>query len=148
MILSFSGIAAAYTLNQTAKRGLSQTESFIALLRYLRSEIECFSMPLPRAMSRCPYELLEGCGCAREVSDLREFLSVCSVYDARAVKLVSRFCDEAGRGYRDEQLALCDNYISRLDERRRSLASELPRRKKMNSALCVSGALAIVILLI
>ena len=148
MILSFSGIAAAYTLNQAAKRGLSQTESFIALVRYLRSEIECFSMPLPRAMARCPQELLEGCGCTREVSDLRELLRVCSVYDARAFKLVSRFCDEVGRGYRDEQLALCDYYITLLDEYRAELTVALPERRKRNGALCVAGALALVIVLI
>ena len=148
VILSLSGIAAAYVLNSAAKKGLSQTEAFISFLRFLRSEIECFSMPVPRAITRCPSELREECGCAAEVSDLRGFLQECTVFDSEAVSLMGRFCDDVGKGYRDEQLALCDYYISLLDEHRRTLAESLPSRRKRNSALCLAGALALVIVLI
>lgn len=148
VILSLSGIAAAYALNSTAQRGLSQAEAFISFLRFLRSEIECFSMPLSRAMARCPSDILTECGCEEQIHGLRGFLQCCAVYDSETVELMLRFCDDVGKGYRDEQLLLCDYYISLLDERRRYLFEALPSRKKRNSALCLAGALALVIVLI
>ncbi len=148
VILTLSGIAAAYALNTSAKNGLSQTEAFISFLRFLRSEIECFSMPVPRALARCPREILAECGCEDADTDLRGFLQRCAVFDGATVELMNRFCDDVGKGYRDEQLALCDYYISLLDERRRELFAALPARKKRNSALCLAGALALVIVLI
>ena len=150
VMIALSGLAGAYMLNVNAKQGLSQTEAFISLLRYIRSEIECYSMPIPRALARCPKEILAGCGYAEKgaADSFLGLLDKCKINDSATEKILRSLADGIGKGYRDEQLALCDNYISRLDERRRSLASELPMRKKMNSALCVSGALAIVILLI
>ena len=46
VMIALSGLAGAYMLNANAKQGLSQTEAFISLLRYIRSEIECSSMSI------------------------------------------------------------------------------------------------------
>lgn len=140
-------MGAAYLLNSAARRGLTGTEGLISLIRYLRSEIECFSMPLPRALARCPRQILEACGYsgASAPESIRQILPYVSDSVTRAQ--MSRFCDEIGKGYLDEQLSLCDYYIEVLEERRRELATQLPPRRKVNSVLCLSGALAIVILL-
>lgn len=134
-------------LNTGARLALSQTEAVISLIRHLRSEIECFSMPLPRALCRCPREILSACGYREErapdsVGELLPYIS-----DGTVRGQLSRFCEEIGKGYREEQLALCDYYVAVLEDRRASLASQLPSRRRMNSALCMSGALALVILL-
>lgn len=76
------------------------------------------------------------------VSELLPYIS-----DSAVRGQFSRFCDDIGKGYREEQLALCDYYVAVLEDRRASIASQLPLRRKLNSALCVSGALALVILL-
>lgn len=104
-------------------------------------------MPLPRALARCPKETLEACGYGEErpPESIKELLPYVS--DAVTREQLCRFGEEIGRGYTEEQLALCDYYTEMLEDRRRRLAEQLPARRKMYSALCMSGALAVVILL-
>ena len=127
---------------------VTQTEAVISLVRFLRSEIECFSMPLPRALERCPDEILRACGYKgakppRSPSELLDGIS-----DTVTKAQLSRLCDEIGKGYREEQLALCDYYLAVFEERRRKLADQLPAKRKMNCTLCVCSALALVIILL
>ena len=148
VIIAISGFGAAYVLNVGVREGITEVQSVISLIRFLRSEIECFSMPVPRALSRCPKEILVGCGYTdscppASIYSLTEHLSNGAVQ----TQLV-RFCEEIGKGYREEQLSLCDYYISVFEEQRRELAQQLPMRKKVNLTLCISSALAVVILLI
>ena len=149
-MIACSGIAGAYLLNSSAKRALTQAEALISWARYLRSEIECFSMPLPLALSRCPTEIYEKCGYVSDgiPADIGEFIKKCRISDGETFRQLSRFGDDIGKGYRDEQLALCDYFIEAMELRRRQLSEQLPARKKLNSALWLSGALALVILLI
>ncbi len=104
-------------------------------------------MPLPRALARCPKETLKACGYNAEKppESIRELLLYVS--DGATREQLCRFGEELGRGYTEEQLALCDYYTEMLEDRRRQLAEQLPVRRKMYSALCMSGALAVVILL-
>ena len=145
----FSGIAAAYMLNGAARLTLCQNEAFISLVRFIRTEIECYATPVPRALERCPEGVLCACGYTGHgsPSSVSELAKRCKIYDSSTQKSVEGFAKSIGRGYREEQLALCDHYIDELENRRRVISAELPIRKKMNSALCVSGALAVVILL-
>ena len=137
-------------LNKSASLSVTQTESFISWIRFLRSEIECFSMPLPRALERCPREIYEGCGYTSDVppTGIEDLIKKCRIADGEVNRQLTRFCEDIGKGYREEQLSLCDYCLELLEARRRELAAELPTRRKLNSALCLSGALALVILLI
>lgn len=146
--MALCGVLGAYTLNFSAARALSQTEAFISLVRFLRSEIECFSMPLPRVIERCPQDTLAELGAPPSCADLYELVSLCDVSDRQTAEIMRRFAGEVGKGYREEQLLLCDYYLSLLEERRGALASALPQRRRMNTALCVAGALAVVIVLV
>ena len=148
VIIAISGLGAAYVLNSGVREGLTEAQSVISLVRFLRSEIECFSMPVPRALSRCPKEILVGCGYTdsrppESIYSLTEHLSNTAV---RAQ--LARFCEEIGKGYREEQLSLCDYYISVFEEHRKELAQQLPMKRKVNLTLCLSSAIAVVILLI
>ena len=107
-------------------------------------------MPLPRAIGRCPHDILEGCGSRNESSPegLASFVTECGILDDSVRRNMERFSEDAGKGYRDEQLALCDYCLSLLDARRAQLCSQLPLRIKVNSALSLAGAAAVVILLI
>lgn len=142
-----SGAWAAYLLNARARIGTVQAEALISLIRYIRSEIECFAMPIPRALARCPRKLLEECGFSSEDAPKSAEELLENINDGVTHAHFARFCGEIGKGYRDEQLALCDYYITVLEERRLKLAEQLPLRKRINSALCMSGAFAIVIVL-
>lgn len=149
-VVVLSGICAAYLFNSGTKQTLRQTESFISLLRFLRSQIECFSLPLPSALSRCPFEILRGCGYneSKAPSSAKQLMSGCFIYDDCVRRSMERFFFEAGRGYREEQLSLCDYCISLIEERRANMTSQLPMKIKVNSALSIAGAAAVIVLLI
>lgn len=150
VIVAISGVAGAYILNSSAKGALIQAEAFISLLRSLRSDIECFAMPIPKALLRCPAELYRRCGYQSDVppNSIEQLIDGCRILDPELRRRLEGFCRSVGRGYREEQLALFDYCLGQLEERRRVLCDQLPSKRKMNSALCLSGALAIVILLI
>ncbi|MBE6577519.1 MAG: hypothetical protein E7653_05220 [Ruminococcaceae bacterium] len=150
LIVAISGIVASYTLNAAARRSLEQTEGFIALIRRLRSDIECFAMPLPSALARCPAEVYVKCGYVAQDAprSVLSFVEACAVSDAESCKAMRAFARSIGRGYREEQLAICDYYTDMLEERRQRLYEQLPNKTKRNSAMCLCGALAVVILLI
>ncbi len=148
VILVFSGFAGAWMMNASATRTLSQTEAFISFLRFIRIQIECFSMPAAEIIARCERELLEDCGLsATEVpQSLEELFERCAVKDSETKEILKKFSASFGKGYREEQLRECDYYLALLCDRRQKLSDELPRKKKLNSTLCVSWALAVVIL--
>ncbi len=150
IIIALSGIVGSFTLNRAARRSLEQTEGFITLIKRLRSDIDCFSLPLPTALERCPAEVYIKCGyfLGQTPRSVRALIEACSVSDAESFRIMKAFAGSIGRGYREEQLAICDYYADLLEERRQRLYEQLPTRTKRNSALCLCGALAVVILLI
>lgn len=137
-------------LNSAASGVLRQVDSFIALLRYIKVQIDCYALPIGDIFARCDTHLLNDCGFRESVppENLVVFLQGCDIRDRETEEILTGFSEAFGRCYRDEQVRECDYYISLLCDRREKLANELPKRKKLNSTLCISGALAIVILLI
>jgi len=150
VLLACSGIAAACVLNRKASEALRQAEGMMALLRTVRGQIECFARPISEILSACERKELEACGYFGEDApkDLLELLTQCWRYDEETVETVSRFAEEFGRGYREDEVRACDYTLSLLDKRREKLAAELPAKKKRNTVLSVCAALAIVLLLL
>jgi hypothetical protein len=137
-------------LNSAARLTLARIEGVLMLVRHIRSEIECFSMPLPSAFARCPHAVYEKCGYTRQSppSSFSELIDGCAQLDGECLSILVRLADGLGKGYKDDQLALCDYYLELLEDRRAVLGSQLPMKMKRNGALCLCGALAVVILLI
>ena len=149
-MIAFSGAFAAYSLNKWAKDTLRQTEHLISLVRFLRAQIECFSMSVPKALERAPDEILSGCGFSGEErpKSIGELIDGCRITDEAVIRDMRRFSDDIGKGYREEQLTLCDYCLSLLEAERARIAGQLPLKIKVNSALSLAGAAAVVILLI
>ncbi len=146
-LVAFCGIYASRLMNTSAKAALTEAEGLMEFVRFLRSEIECFALPLPQIIARCPEDILTRCGFrGGEFRTPAELFSLFEIDDGECSRSAERFFSELGRGYRDEQLALCDYYIAILEERRRTLGNALPARRRVNSALCIAGALAVVII--
>jgi hypothetical protein len=82
------------------------------------------------------------------VEDAICFVGRCEVSDQQSAAIMRRFAADIGKGYVDEQLALCDYCLTLLEERRQSLCDSLPAKLRMNGALCIAGALALVIILV
>ena len=146
--IALSGLLGAYFLNSDARDRVRRIDALIALVRYFKTEIECFALPIPKLLERCPRELLLRCGYCHSGTPIcmSELFEGTVFSDGSTRESMESLCLGLGRGYREEQLALCGSCIQALEERRRQLSSSLAARIKMNSALCLGGALAAVIL--
>lgn len=147
ILLTVSGALGAHWLNRSATEALRQTEGVLQLLRFVRTQVECFSLPIPQILARCDRALLRRCGYDRSIAPntWEELLDACREWDGVSIKLMREFAEAFGQGYREEQCQSCDYFLARIEARRAELQAQLADRKKRNTALCLSGALAAVI---
>ncbi len=140
----------AHKLNGAATRSQTQTEAFIALIRYVRGQVECFALPIGEILRRCDKEILGACSWHLDVppQSLEELADGCEFYDSGVERIFMEFASSFGQSYREDSVRECDYYLDALTERERALMSELPKKKKLNATLCISGALALIILFI
>ena len=150
VLLAFSGGLGAYLSNQRAARVLRQTEAWLALLHHIRGQVDCFARPISDILSGCELSLLNACGYRGEdvPESLDALLARCAIGDGETEKIVTDFSREFGKSYREEQIKSCSYSCDRLIRRRDALAEQLPAKRRVNSALWISGALTVVILLI
>jgi len=148
-LLVGSGLGSAFLLNRSMSACLSQVEGFLGLLRQIRVKVECFALPISPILAADP-ALLRQCGYEEQTppKSLGALLNGCRIRDGETERLLSGFAAGFGRGYREEQLRQCEYYAARLEQRRQELLSVMPAKKRRNATLCVSGALAAVILLL
>lgn len=149
-LVVLGGAASAYILNSRAKGTLMHVEGMISLLRYIKTQIDCYSMPIEKILSSCNEEIFLKCGYSvgGKPKDLECFLSGCTSAEPAIYKSMRGFADEFGKSYRAEQVKLCDRYIDEFSILKSDLSERLPIRRKLNSTLCLSGSAAIIILLI
>lgn len=148
LLLMGSGVGSTLWLCGRAATALRQVEGLIALLRQIRLQVTCFSMPASAILARSDPSLLRQCGYGGEgpPGDFAELVRESRILDPSAEEIFLDFGTDFGLGYREEQGMRCEYSIERLEERRRELAAQLPSRKKLYSTLCMSGALALMIL--
>ena len=150
VLLIGSGFGFAYRLNREIMISLAQTEGFLRLLRHIQVKVECFSLPMAGILASADPLLLRACGYERmeTPTELSELLEGCRIRDEESYRLMTSFSAEFGRGYREEQKRECEYYFSLLEQRRQAISEALPLKKRRNSALCISGALSAVIILL
>ncbi len=150
VMLAVSGICGASMMNRTAALSLQQTEAWLTLLRLTRSQVECFDLPAKQILVRCDKGLLRQCGYEKKQipESFEELMLHCEIKDGRTRQLAKEFAKDFGRGYREEQLRRCTYSADLLHDRAEALRLRLPSQKKLNTTLCISGALAMVILLL
>lgn len=143
------GIWFASGINREAEKKIRQYEAFLRLLRYTRLQIDCFGLPCADILMGCEISLLSECGFGGEEhpENFRELYGKSVFSDDVLCGVIGSFSDEFGYGYREEELRRCDYYISILSDRLKLLRDEVKKKKKVNTTLCVSAALGIVILL-
>ena len=149
-VLALCGAFCGFLMNQSATAKCEQTDNLIKFMRYVRNQVECFALPSSEIVSECEKGLLEGCGfynCRGEYG-FERLAEDCEIYDEESERIVCEFLRGFGKSYREEQLRECDYYLSMLQTRRDELFSELPKKKKVNSTLCISFALCLGLMLI
>lgn len=149
-LLTFSGAFAARYINACASMQLLQTEGFISLVRFIRAQVDCFSLPIGQILAFCDADTLWRCGYEKKSApkSILELAQGIRISDKEACEIFCSFASEFGRGYRREQLRACDYYLALLEERRKTLLASLPLKKKRNGAVCVCASLTLAILLL
>ena len=149
LLILAAGTVTALILRREATARLTQLDGFISLLRYIRACIASYNTPIDRILASCDAEILKKCGVKgvpKDIDTLRASLNPRP--EAEVASTLSSFASEFGTGFRDEQLRSLDYHISRLESLRAPMADSTEKRKRLVTALCLSGAAAIAIFLI
>ena len=144
------GVFASYSSVRYEKRRLTVIDGWIDLIFYIRSQIDCFLMPIGQILENGEQPLLQACASISPdgATDLSAILRASSLYlDGEGKRLLEAFVREIGSSYREEQIRRCDYYISSLQVLRAKIADALPMRIRLCAALCMCIALGIAILL-
>lgn len=137
-------------INRRYELEIRTVEGYIELIRYIRTQVDIYALPIDEILKRCDRELILRCGGDGDerAKDLSELFLTASIKDKAAYKELLDFCTDFGRNYREEQLKRCDASISVLESRRDVLRGELQNKRKLNYTLFLSAAAAVIILLI
>ena len=122
-----------------------QTVRLIALVRFIRSNIEFYRIPVGDILAKCDRKLRDSFGGGDSLAAMVAGTEWC---DARVGKIAEEFAAKLGKGYFAEQRRICDYTLTALDDLAGKKAAMAEKRRKTEKVLCLGGAAAIVILLI
>lgn len=143
-----AGALAALTAVRLEKRKISVLDAWIDLIFYIRSQIDCYLMPLGEILAGTDRTLIRACLCTVPHPNLTALYHSSQFYlDNETRRLICAFIREIGGGYREEQLRRCDYYTATLRRIREKKAEELPARIRLCTAICLCVAAGAAILL-
>ena len=123
-------------------------DALIALLFYIKGQVDCFARPLGEILASLPQETFVACGLSHAPASLQEIAEEGRIYlDRESLRLFSSFASEFGTSLRQEQVKRCDHYISLLGEEREKCAERVTAACRTGSAVCLCLSLCLLILL-
>ncbi|MBR6727373.1 MAG: hypothetical protein IKM08_04195 [Clostridia bacterium] len=150
LLLLGVGVGLGVALAAYERRRCRQAEGFLELLRHIRMQIDCFSLSVPRILSRCDGRILTDCGVECEkLTDFVTLLRGTRLYVPEEFgRLLWDFAERLGGSYREDQLRCCDYFLERLIPQCDRLRNELPRRERMLLLLPIAFAAMLALLLL
>jgi len=146
-LLFCGGLASLLAIRRERKR-LASLDAWIELIRFIRTQIDCYLRPLDEILACADPALLAHLSPDPTERDLFRLLRHArALFDEECARLLSSFVRELGDGYREEQVKRCDYYISALQSHRDKLSADLPQKIKLACTLSLCAALCAVILL-
>ena len=144
------GVLGGLSFAMFERRRYRQAEGFLSLLRHIRLQIDCFSMPVAQILAACDARILADCGTeATALSDFNALLQGTRLYVPEEMcRLLFDFGTQLGSSYREEQLRCCDYFLERLIPCCDRLRAELPKRERMALILPVAISAMLVLLLL
>lgn len=149
LVAAFCCGAAVETRRRDAAK-MARIDGFLRLVAFARSEVDCFLTPQGRILERCGSEMLSECGwySAAPPRDLTSLVRQSrQELDGGAYRVLLPFAAAFGRGFREEQLKMCDDCAAELDSIRRELEGDLPRRRRafLSVVICAAAAAALIL---
>ena len=148
VLLALSGVVASVSLCRYCRRRLDTLDGFIALIFYIKGQVECYARPIGEIIASLSPEILRDLNCPTGASSIEELVGESRIYlDRESLRLVSAFSQEFGSVFREEQSKRCDYYIGLLGERRARISERLLPEMRAGSAVCICSSLCLLILL-
>ena len=150
-VILLAGLCFYYIRENFQKKKLIQLASFINLLGYIKNQISYYLLPIDKILCNCDKKIIADCGLdvSSNTDTLKEMLDKCEFYleDEIQKKLYS-FARDFGMGYSNEQIKLCDQYISELKSILDNFKLERLKDKKLSLAICISISLSLILVLL
>ena len=124
MIVASSMSTASYIASREKKK-IEEIEGLISLIRHIRNQIDCFSMPMGNILSSCTDILLK-LGVSEKISSLSELASKLEVTCTECERIINDFSSSIGKGYREREIKICDKAIGELEHIKEQLVSAYP----------------------
>ena len=130
-MIALSCFATSATLVSYERKKLRQLDSFTALIRYIRNQIDFYSVPIDRILSECPTEILDELG-GREAKMTLEGLvgRETVVIEGEGRRIIAELATSFGRNYRERQVKLCDSALSGLEAVRAAEQKSFSAKKR------------------
>ena len=140
------GALTANYFNRRADVALSEVEVCLRFVRYVRDQVASYAMPLTEILARIDNEeILRNKYSAK---NFKELAGSIRISDIEVRKCIRKFLNDFGRASREEEIKECDECIRMILARRNALAENISKQKKINTALCIASALALIILML
>lgn len=146
-------VAVGYRLSSllcdAERQRLRGAEGALGFVRYIRSQISAYMLPMSKILADCDRDLLLSCGVDhREVSvESAPRLFRNGIADAPTAELVGDLLLALGRGDRSCDTELCDRCIVAVETRRNKLSADCEPYCSAVRAVCLCGAVGGAILL-
>ncbi len=151
LLLLGAGTLVGIALLTLEKRRVTQGEGFLALVRFLRWQIDTLARPLPDILAACESSVLAACGWQSDLppADFHSLLDGAELCLSEEIcTLLYEFANGLGATYREEQLRACEYLLTRITPYCDTLRRELPKRERIAVFLPIAATVALILLLI
>lgn len=142
ILIVLASIFSSYYYEKNHKCDISKIENLIELINYIKSKIEYYSLPIEEILknydNKSPWiEMLIN----RETIDAKNF-------NENTKNDILNFFFSIGKGYKKEQLSLCEYTIRNLNKELERMKTEFIKKTKIYRSLSLFFGVGLVILII
>ena len=153
ILLSLSIMGFGFSYSHALKAEKESIEGLIALCERISTRIRCFRQDVSEIYDGFSYPFLNSVGFTFLLKEkgLAEALDACADKLCISTDVMNesrRFAKELGKSYYDEQLTLCNNYLTFLKDKHTEITAGLPSRTKLAFSLSCAISLLSAILFI
>ena len=127
-----------------------QIAAFADLIKFIKLKIEYYAQPIPEILKECDSDLLLRCGfCDTFPQEINELCGDSILFlDSECEKIVNSFCQGIGKGYRDNEVRLCESYMRELCDRLEKSKEAGSKNEKLTVTLCFCFSGIVLLLLL
>ena len=151
VILTLSILGFGLSYNKALKNEKVCIEGLILLTERINTRIKCFRQGLSEIYDGFTHPFLDGIGFTSSLKEngISRALEYCSDKLGLGDDIMletKRFASELGKSYSDEQLILCESYLSFLKDKYDVISRGLPTKTKLSISLsCAISALSAIL---